>query len=335
MNKTGWFYNPSLDARVRPPCRCRSSTAEGSRERLEGEPNGDFWTPDGEFLVKEVAGSQSIGEGAPLTRVPRLQVDDARVDSFLGGRLGVPHDRPLDPDMALTNRRDLLLLGLRESSDRAPLAQEIFDEIAIAVVEGQLVPGAALNTVELARRFGTSRTPVREALAALERQGVIVIPPRRSPYVAYVSLKQMKQIYDVRASLFVLASELVIDNCPKEGLLELWRWQQALERDAAKGDVDNYLWHNLGFSLVEVRLTGNEELQRILGALGIRSLQFRNVSLAQPGRLQQSAEWHRRLLLAYEARDKEVAAEARREIVMSGYRAIERSGILAPSADPN
>ncbi|MGH3632420.1 MAG: GntR family transcriptional regulator [Sciscionella sp.] len=281
-------------------------------------------------MATEATGGELSSQGALLGAIPPLQVDDRRGRSFPDGRFEVPNERPLHPEMALTNRRELLLLGLRESSDRVPLAQDIFDEIAIAIVEGRLVPGAALNSVELARKFGTSRTPVREALAALERQGVIVIPPRRKPYVAYVTLKQMKDIYDLRASLFVLASELVIDNRAKEGLSELWRWQEALERDAVRDDSDNYLWHNLGFRLVEVRLSGNEELQRILGALGIRSLQFRNVSLAQPDRLQQSAEGHRRLLLAYEAGDKRTAAAASRQIVMSGYRAIERSGVLAP-----
>lgn len=317
-----------MDTPAQSPRRRRSSAVEGSGERAEEGSDWDASDLDDERLLVGTKGTYVSSESDGLRAIPPLNVDGVRTGSFLDDQLTLPNERPLHPDMAVTNRRELLLLGLRESIDRSALPQEIFDEIAIAIVEGRLVPGATLNSVELAKKFGTSRTPVREALAALERQGVIVVPPRRKPYVAYVSLKQMKDIYDLRASLFVLASELVIDNCPKERLSELWRWQEALERDAANGDVDNYLWHNLGFRVVEVRLTGNEELQRILGALGIRSLQFRNVSLAQPGRLQQSAERHRRLLLAYEVGDKATAAEASREIVMSGYRAIERSGAL-------
>lgn len=235
---------------------------------------------------------------------------------------------PLKPDTAISDRRALMLMSIRDGGDRAPLAQEIFDEVAIAIVEGRLLPGDNLSSVDLAQRFGTSRTPVREALADLERQGAIIVPPRRQPYVASVSLKQIKDIYDLRASLFTLVAELIVDGCPRGKLAELWDWQAALEDDVARGSVDDYFWHNVGFRLVEMRLSGNEDLQRILGALGMRTLQFRHLSLSLPGRIQRSAQDHRRLLMAYEEGDKTTATGITRTLIMSGYRAIERSGLI-------
>jgi DNA-binding GntR family transcriptional regulator len=235
----------------------------------------------------------------------------------------------------IEDRRRLMLMSIRDGGDRAPLAQDIFDEIAIAIVEGRLKPGVRLNSVELARRFGTSRTPVREALTELQRQGVIVVPARRRPYVADVSLKQVKDVYDLRASLFALVSELIVDNCKPEDLAELRTWQAALEDDAARGCVDDYFWHTVGFRLAEVRLTGNEDLQRMVAALGIRTLQFRHLSLSQPGRLQRSAADHRRLLLAYEDGDKATATSITRTLIMSGYRAIERSGRIEAAPGPD
>lgn len=261
-------------------------------------------------------------------------VDDTAGRSIQGWTGAYGGERQLDPATAFQDRRELMLLSLRDASDRAPLAQEIFDELAIAIVEGRLRPGETLNSVELARRFRTSRTPVREALAGLERHGVVVVPHRRRPHVAHVTLQQIKDIYDLRASLFTLASELIVDNCPTERLAELWKWQEALEDDAARDAAEDYFWHNVGFRLVEVRLTGNEELQRILGALGVRTLQFRHVSLSQPGRLRRSVEDHRRLLLAYEARDKKTAMTTTRRLIMDGYRALLRSDLIAGSIVP-
>jgi hypothetical protein len=52
----------------------------------------------------------------------------------------------------------------------------------------------------------------------LERQGVIVVPPRRRPYVSSVTLKQVKDLYDLRACLFALVSELIVDTGPRGGL---------------------------------------------------------------------------------------------------------------------
>lgn len=238
----------------------------------------------------------------------------------------------LSPESALRDRRSLMLASMRDDADRAPLAQQIFDEIAIAIVEGRLRPGDSLNSVGLARRFNTSRTPVREALADLERQGAIAVPPHRRPYVAHVTLSQAKDVYDIRAALFALVSELIVECCPAGLLAELWRWQEALERDAKLGAVDDYFWHNVGFRLVEVRLAANEQLQRMVGMLGIRTLQFRHLSLSQPGRLQRSVEDHRRLLIAYEERDRTAAIAMSRSLIMAGYHALERSGLITTEA---
>ena len=241
---------------------------------------------------------------------------------------------PLEPATAISNRRALMLMSIRDVADREPLAQEIFDEVAIDIVEGRLRPGDSLNSVDLARRFRTSRTPVREALAELERHGVVAVPPRRRPYVVHATLKQVREIYLLRANLFSLVSELIVDSCPAERLAELWKWQQALEDDVARNSVDDYFWHNVGFRLVEVGLSGNSELQRTLRTLGLRTLQFRHLSQSQPGQIQRSVADHRRLLMAYEERDKIAATGMTRTLIMGGYRAIQRSGLVDAGAPP-
>ncbi len=83
-----------------------------------------------------------------------------------------------------------------------------------------------------------------------------------------------------------------------------------------------------------MRLAGNEDLQRTVAALGIRTLQIRHISLSLPGRLQRSAADHRRLLLAYAGRDKKTATSIARNLIMSGYRAIERSGLNPATPGP-
>jgi DNA-binding GntR family transcriptional regulator len=225
-----------------------------------------------------------------------------------------------------------MLMTIRDVNGHEPLGQDIFDELAIDIVEGRLRPGDTLNSVDLARRFGTSRTPVREALAQLERQGVVVVPPRRRPYIAYATLKQIRDLYEVRANLFSLVSELIVDHCPDERIAELNTWQEALEDDVAGGAPGDYFWHNVGFRFVEAGLSGNGDLERIIKALGLRTLQFRHLSLAQSGQIQRSVADHRRLLRAYAERDKVTAVALTRALIMGGYRAIERSGLVSDEA---
>lgn len=234
----------------------------------------------------------------------------------------------LDPETAIRDRRALMLMSVRNTGDHEPLGQDIFDELAIDIVEGRLRPGDSLNSVDLARRFGTSRTPVREALAELERHGVVVVPPRRRPYVAYATLRQVRNVYEVRASLFALVSELIVDHCPAERIAALDAWQEALEDDVARGSMSDYFWHNVGFRFLEAGLPGNADLERMIKSLGLRTLQFRHLSLSQPGRIQSSVTDHRRLLRAYAERDKGAAVAMTRALIMGGYRAIERSGVV-------
>jgi DNA-binding GntR family transcriptional regulator len=244
----------------------------------------------------------------------------------------LPTTQALMPETALTDRRAVMLASIRDVGSREPLGQDIFDELAIDIVEGRLRPGDTLNSVDLARRFGTSRTPAREALAELERHGVVVVPPRRRPYVAYATLKQIRDIYAVRASLFALVSELIVDYCPAERIAELDPWQQALEDDVARGSSGDYFWHNVGFRSVEAALSGNGDLERTIKALGLRTLQFRHLSLSQPGQIQRSVADHRRLLRAYAERDKISAVAMTRALIMGGFHAIERSGLVADEA---
>ena len=240
-----------------------------------------------------------------------------------------PGAGPLTPESALRDRRALMLTSIRDVGGHEPLAQDIFDALAIDIVEGRLGPGDQLNSVDLARRFGTSRTPVREALAELERHGVVVVPPRRRPYVAYATLKQVRDVYEVRANLFALVSELIVDHCPAERVAELDAWQQALEDDVARGAPGDYFWHNVGFRFIEAGLSGNGDLERLIKALGLRTLQFRHLSLSQPGQTQRSVADHGRLLRAYAERDKVAAVAMTRALIMGGYRAIEQSGLVS------
>jgi DNA-binding GntR family transcriptional regulator len=243
-------------------------------------------------------------------------------------RGGLTPRSSLDPrTAAVASRRNVMLATLR-SEDRVSLAQQIFDETAIAIVEGRLQPGQPLNSVELAKRFATSRTPVREALVELERQGAIIVAPHQRPRVAQADLAQLRDIYELRASLFTLVSEIIVESCPASRLAELWTWQAALEDDAARGNVDDYFWHHAGFRLVESRLTDNDELQRIISALALRAMQVTHQSFSLPNRLEGSVADHRRLLLAYEEGDKETAVAVNRLMIMTGYRALQESRLV-------
>ncbi|MEV4314185.1 GntR family transcriptional regulator [Actinocrispum sp. NPDC049592] len=223
-------------------------------------------------------------------------------------------------------RQELLFSALRGIEGSSSLAFAIFEELAVNIVEGRLPPGHEVNSADLARQFNTSRTPIREALLLLEREGLVIVPPRRRPYVSPVALEQVKEIYEIRGSLYTLVCELVVQRATDEEIAALADWQKLLEHDAECGDVDSYFWHNVGFRNAEAQLSRNQELQRRLSSLGLQMHRFRHLSLSLPGRLKHSVADHERLVRAYADRDVALASAVSRSLVLRGYRALERSG---------
>lgn len=202
----------------------------------------------------------------------------------------------------------------------------IAEWIGLAIIEGRLAPGADLNSVDLSTQFSTSRTPVREALMLLEKEGMVEIPPRRRPRVATLSAAEVREIYQVRAALYALVAELIVASSSDEAVATLQVHLEQMEKAAAAGDLDAYFWANVAFRDAETAIGGNGQVGRMLDSLMLRTLQLRHFSLSLPGRMEQSLADHKRLLRAYQDRDGALAVALKRSIVLGGLKAIERSG---------
>ena len=239
-------------------------------------------------------------------------------------------EEPLPPEDPTPVGETARQQELRRTFGRGASTPSIADEIALGVateiIEGRLSPGDDLNSVNLARSFDSSRTPVREALLVLEREGFVEITARRRPRVARLLLREVRELYHLRAEMYALVSRAVVRRASQSDLQILHRHQRGLESAAADGDVDRYFWLNVQFRNAEVAIARDATLRRVLDSLGSRALQLRHLSLSQPGRLEPSVQDHARLLQAYEDRDAELAAALTKSLVRAGFAAIERSG---------
>lgn len=206
------------------------------------------------------------------------------------------------------------------------LVGQIAEWVGLAIIEGRLAPGDDLNSVDLSNRFDTSRTPVREALMLLEKEGLVQIPPRRRPRVAVLSMAEVREIYQVRASLYSLVAELILARGAEADLSILQPHLDQMEAAARAGNLDGYFWANVAFRDAETELSGNRQVGRMLDSLMLQTLQLRRLSLSLPGRMQQSLADHQRLLRAYRDRDVALAVALKRSIVLGGLRAIEEHG---------
>ena len=215
-------------------------------------------------------------------------------------------------------------LGVDDSGETTPVAA-IVDWVARGIIEGRLQPGDDLNSVDLAKRFRVSRTPVREALFALTREGLVEWSPRRRPRVATLQIKDVREIYSLRALLYGQVSLEIAERATADDIEALWRAHRKLADVAAKGDVDGYFWANVAFRDEELRISGNGIFKEVLDSMRLRTNRLRHLSTTLPGRMQRSCSDHQRLCEAYEERDGVLAAAINRSIVLSALHAIEKA----------
>lgn len=232
--------------------------------------------------------------------------------------------RTIGAEPSAGHREILRVLGRSENANS--VVDQILVSVGTAIVEGRLRPGDDLNSVELARTFQSSRTPVREALLILEKVGLVEIAAHRRPRVRRLLLAEVREIYELRATLYALVSSRIVENATESEVALLRESQQELEEAAESGDVERYFWLNVGFRNNETRIAGNDTVRRVLDSVGVRTLQLRHLSLSLPGRLRTSASDLARLLRAYEERDAGLAAALAQSTVLHGLKALEGSG---------
>jgi len=98
------------------------------------------------------------------------------------------------------------------------LKQQIQTRLKQAILDGALTPGEQLVEGEIARQFGVSRSPVREAIQDLERQGYVVKKPRRGTFVTDLTPQSVVEIYSLRILLEGYAAAIVAANCSPDTL---------------------------------------------------------------------------------------------------------------------
>jgi DNA-binding GntR family transcriptional regulator len=208
--------------------------------------------------------------------------------------------------------------------DRPSLVSKIACELAAEIIEELRGAGDDLNSVELSRRFHTSRTPIREALMLLEKEGLVQIPPRRRPRVVSLDVSEVRDIYRARAALFQVIAVDVARNGQAEDIAELREPLSAMEQAARSNDLNGFVWANVDFYDRNTQLAENKTVKRILDSLLLRTLRLRRLSLSRPGRMQSSLDDSTRLVKAYEDRDANLAAALIRSNHMSALAALEK-----------
>ncbi|HEX6111057.1 MAG TPA: GntR family transcriptional regulator [Geminicoccaceae bacterium] len=197
----------------------------------------------------------------------------------------------------------------------APLRQRVTDSIRNAIAAGYFKSGERLPERTLCEMTGVSRTLVREALRQLESEGVIEVLPHRGPIVAVMTPEKAEGVYQVRAELEGLASELFAKRASDRDREKLVEAFDALRRSATSSDPLARLNAKNRFYDCLIEGSGNEALGITLRMLNSRVMLLRATSLRAPGRMSKSLLELQELLHALLAGDGRAARQAARRHV--------------------
>jgi DNA-binding GntR family transcriptional regulator len=204
---------------------------------------------------------------------------------------------------------------MNRASER--LREAIEEEIAT----GKLLPGAHLDELELAARFGVSRTPVREALSLLVGEGLVENRPRRGAVVAQLTPHRLIEMFEVMAELEAMCARLAARRMGDDDLAAIEAAHEECRGAAAARDADAYFYANERFHYALYRAGHNDFLFDQCAALQRKLRPYRRLQLRVRNRLQKSFDEHQGILDALRKGDGEAAVEnVRGHVIVQGER---------------
>jgi DNA-binding GntR family transcriptional regulator len=177
-----------------------------------------------------------------------------------------------------------------------PLRDLVYDELKMKIMMGLIAPGTRMMEVELAEEMGVSRTPVREAIRKLEKEGMISIEPRRGAYASSLSNQDMVDILEVRQTMEGLAADLATIRFTEEQKKELLEVSQAFNQAVEMGDMEQMISLDTLFHHLIVQGTGNKLLAVMVGQLQDMVLRFRYLYYDDFRRAEKMPQEHKEIL---------------------------------------
>lgn len=221
--------------------------------------------------------------------------------------------------------------ALRIDREQQSLTHKVREVLRKAIVSGEFKPGQRLVERTLCDLIGVSRTAIREALRALEAEGLVVNTANLGPMVAVISHEQAKQIYAVRFVLELKAVEFFLENITDENLTALRRALVGMEKSNEASDLEKVNEYKAEFYDILIGRCGNEIIGQMLRQIYGKMAILRHMTMALSNRTSGAIREMRALYDALEAGD----AKATKAAAVRHLNAAATVALTALSASKN
>jgi DNA-binding GntR family transcriptional regulator len=187
------------------------------------------------------------------------------------------------------------------------LVDQISQWLTNAILDGTIKEGDKLIETRLQEQFGISRSPIRESFRELEKNGLVVIVPRKGAFVKKVTRNDIEEHFPVRAVLEGLAARIALERVNENDIEEIEKTFKRMEKAAEENDVKGYWRYHHCFHDQLIDMSGNKILIGTLRQIRIQSLMYKVANLYYREDLQGSYELHKKMLALLKNRKTEPA----------------------------
>ena len=206
----------------------------------------------------------------------------------------------------------------RASRPEQGLAHGINEQLQQLIYSGDIAPGERLNEAALALRMGTSRGPIREAIRMLTGIGLVVAVPNRGVFVREISVREMLEIYELRALLFGYAAQQAAEHLSDPDRREFESLLDGMDAACEAGDGQRYYVLNLRFHALLMAQSHNQRAQQAYEDHAKELHLYRRRYFNAPLNMRRSNTEHRRIFEAIAAGAKDRAHKLAQAHVLQG-----------------
>lgn len=185
--------------------------------------------------------------------------------------------------------------------------KNVYESLEEKILSGEYKIGEQITENRISAELGVSRTPVREALMMLEKDGLVDLIPNKGAVVHGVSTDDLIDIYNIRKRLEGLAASLAARRIDEKGISELKETVELSEFYISKNDAEKLKKLDSDFHALVYHYSGSRMLEKVLSDLHRTVGSYRKKSLENPARLEKSVTEHREIFSAIKAGDAEKA----------------------------
>ena len=220
-----------------------------------------------------------------------------------------------------------LQLDIKPIDEGFSLKSRIYESLKNAIMNMNIYDDDTelrLDERRLSEQFGISRTPLREALARLDQEGLVRIVPRRGIYIVRKSKQEILEMITVWAALESMAARLITQNASDDEIASLRDLCSTFDGEAVKARIDEYSDTNIRFHQAILAMSKCALLEDMAQGLFMHVRAIRARTISEQDRANRSIVDHMHIIEALEARDTDLAERLVREHTLNLRAHVER-----------